>query len=182
MTIGIDIDDTITNSAEKIREYAAVYFKGENLDEILNGPRIEGRLKEFLDEFVAEMMVNYTLKDNVKEVISRLKEKGHRIILITARGYSVGGELLNITLDYLKQHEIIYDEIVFKALDKTEACQKYGVDIMIDDYVKGQETLHQNGFRAIVFNSKKNQSKPTDLKRLDTWLEVEEYIDSMELL
>ena len=181
MTIGIDIDDTLTNSAETIREYAAEYFKGEDLEVILNAPRIEGRLREFLDEYAAEMMNKYTLKDNAKEVIDRLIAKGHKIVLITARGYSFGSDIFDITFDYLKRNNIYYDDIVFKALEKLEACLEKKVDVMIDDCVKSQKRLHEQGIKTIVFTTKKNQFIQTDLNRANTWLEVEKLIGKLEI-
>jgi len=179
MRIGLDIDDTMTNSAETIREYAAEYFKGEDLDKVLDAPSIDGKLLEFLDKNLAEMSSKYTLKDNVKEVLDRLKEKGHEIIIITARSYTpVQGNIIEVTLDHFKKNDIVVDDITFKALEKTKICIEKQIDIMIDDSIKVLEDLEKSGIDTLLFTTAKNKDKETHLKRVKTWLEIEEYIDN----
>lgn len=81
-----------------------------------------------------------------KEQIDALKQQGHTIIIHTARnmqtqGHNVGKVLKNvgkITLDWLEQHDIKYDEIYFG---------KPNADVTIDDRsirFEGWENLSNN--------------------------------------
>ena len=118
MVIGIDIDDTITNSSELIMEYAKRFFESDDINivnDILRAPKIEGKLLEFYHKYLPEMIERYTVKENAVEVINRLKENGFKIIIITARGYTITqGNLDIITIDYFNKHGIMADEIIFK--------------------------------------------------------------------
>lgn len=183
MTIGIDIDDTMTSSSELIKEYAKKYF-GSNDTELINSitysPRIEGELLEFYQLYLLEMMSNYELKPNVKEVIDRLQDKGHKIIIITGRGYTPQNGVISTTTKYLQKHNINVDKVLFKALDKSDYCVKYGIDIMIDDSAKVLEKVRKKGINVLMFNSISNQSINTDINKVDSWLEVEQYIDKIK--
>ena len=72
------------------------------------------------------------VKPGAKEMIQKLHEAGHTIIINTARnmgstGHNVGKAMKNvgkITLDWLEQNGIVYDEIFFG---------KPNADITIDD-------------------------------------------------
>lgn len=74
------------------------------------------------------------LKKGAKEMIKKLHDAGHTIVINTARnmgstGHNVGKAMKNvgkITLDWLKDNEIEYDEIFFG---------KPNADITIDDRV-----------------------------------------------
>lgn len=79
-----------------------------------------------------------------KEMIDELKKQGNTIIIHTARnmqtqGHNIGKVLKNvgkITLDWLEEHEIQYDEIYFG---------KPNADITIDD-----RTLRFEGWNIIT--------------------------------
>lgn len=71
-------------------------------------------------------------KEGAKEFIKQLKRNGHQIVIYTARNmktqeHNVGKVIKNIgkvTLDWLEQHGIEYDEIFFG---------KPNADLIIDD-------------------------------------------------
>lgn len=182
MTIGLDIDDTMTNSSELIEKYAKDYFSSYNLElinSILHAKVIEGELLDFYNIYLPEMMEKYQLKDYVKEVIDRLRAQGHKVIIITARGYTVQKGLIDITKEYLKKHDIKFDDIVFRAFDKSDICLKYNVDIMIDDSISVLEKVKNNGIKTLLFTSVNNQKIHTNIDRVDNWLDLEKYINQI---
>ncbi len=184
MNIGLDIDDTMTNSSELITEYAKKYFNSDDMNlinSILNAKKIEGKLLDFYYEYLPEMMSIYKLKDNVKEVIDRLRSKGHKIIVITARGYTVQVGIAEITKEYFKRHQIVVDDIIFRSVDKTEPCIKNNINIMIDDSISVLEKLKENNIKPLLFNSVTNKDFNTNIDRVNNWLELEEYLDKLLL-
>ena len=91
MVIGIDIDDTICSTNEKIIEEADKYDK-----EVLGGTGVKddtayeftemmGWEKEMKSQFFADrleyIMDNAELKPNAKELINKLHDEGNKIIL-----------------------------------------------------------------------------------------------------
>jgi uncharacterized HAD superfamily protein len=181
MIIGIDIDDVITNSSELIMEYAKKHFKTDDVElinNILNAKTIEGELLDFYYKYLPEMMSKYSLKENVKEVLDRLKLKGHEIIIITARGYTVQAGLIEITNDYFNRHNLIFDEIIFKTKDKKKICIEKNIDIMIDDSISVLESLKDANTKPLLFVSICNKDCITNFDKVSTWLELEKYINS----
>jgi uncharacterized HAD superfamily protein len=181
MVIGLDIDDTITNSSELVMEYAKKYFNSTNEDytnSILHAETIDGELLDFYYKYLLELMKNYTLKENVKDVIDRLKLKGHKIIVITARAYTVQAGLIEITIDYFEKHNIVVDKMIFKSIDKLNACLENKVDIMVDDSISVLNTLKNTNIKTLLFSSVNNKNQETDLIRINSWLELEKYIDN----
>ena len=93
MRIGIDIDDTITNSTEVVREYMEKYDNLycddkhliNKIDEIVRGTFADEAAKRFFKDFSKEMGNKIQLKDNAKEIIDKLKNDGNEIYIITAR-------------------------------------------------------------------------------------------------
>ena len=183
MRIGIDIDDTMTNTSELINKYAKDYFKDVNLEKIkekLYFLEYDEEIRIFLEKNLPIMMKEYQLKDNVKEVLTRLKEKGHEIFIITARAHSIKKELKEITRDYFHKHQIKVDKIIFGTLEKGETCFNNKIDLMIDDNIKMLEQVKEKGINTLLFTSPNNKNIKTSHKRIKTWLELEKYINNME--
>ena len=139
MTIGVDIDDTITNSHELIIKYAKEYFCTDDMvfiNNIFHVAKIDNELFSFYDKYIVKMINEYTLKDNIKEVIERLSEKGHNVIIITARFYTPFDGVIEATKNYFKKHKFNVDKIVFRDKSKVKACKENKVDLMIDDSIE----------------------------------------------
>ena len=94
--------------------------------------------------------------DGAKEKLQQLKQNGHYIILCTARhmkttGANVGLAMARIgkdTLDWLKYHEIPYDEIFFG---------KPWADVYIDDNAlrfEGWHKINGDGSQLPMSNEK----------------------------
>ena len=78
MTIGVDIDDTITNSSELIIKYVKKFFNTDNpalISNVMHLTKIEDKLLEFYEKYLYELMNTYTIKENAKEVIDRLRAR-----------------------------------------------------------------------------------------------------------
>lgn len=182
MTIGLDIDDTMTNSDELIAEYAKMHLNSNDeklINELTHPHEIKGKSLDFYNKYLPEMMRKYTLKDNVKEVVDRLRDKGHKLVVITARGHRVKKGLVGITRKYFKENRLVFDEVIFRSGEKTGECLRNNIDIMVDDSVSVLEKLKEHNIKILLFTSKLNKSKNTDIDRVSNWLELEEYIDNL---
>lgn len=182
MTIGLDIDDTMTNSHDLAVEYAKRYLNSEDeklINELLYPHNIKGASLDFYVKYLPEMTENYVLKENVKEVIDRLRTKGHKLIVITARGYSGKKKVIGITKTYFKKYGLLFDEVIFMAKEKTGYCLRSKIDLMIDDSVSVLEKLKELNIKTLLFTSDNNKNINTNIDRVSNWLELEEYINNL---
>ena len=102
MVIGIDIDDTLTNTSELLLAYAQKYDyevlkRRLPLDKnkaytIINGGSLEAGMNwsakqasDFKDLYHSLVLENAPMKPFAKEVIDKLIEEGNQIIFVTAR-------------------------------------------------------------------------------------------------
>lgn len=58
----------------------------EQINDLLHTKMSSEKVFDFYNQYLPEMMEKYELKENVKEVIDRLRRNGNKIIIITARG------------------------------------------------------------------------------------------------
>lgn len=132
MTIGIDIDDTITKTTKCVKEHLKKFTNDYDDYHIMPND-----LKtEFLTKNLESIHKNCELMENVKDAILYLKERGHKIIIITARNLKYTKNEFIITEEYLKKNGIYYDKIIFDPEESNKKGLKAfenGVDIFIDD-------------------------------------------------
>lgn len=182
MNIGIDIDDVLTNTSEKIKEYLEKYEKsGDGIKyivEVMRGEIPTENIKNFFDNYINEICKNVTIKENAADTIKRLVEKGHKIIFITSRGEKRFKGSEKTTLEYLKNYNIEYSDIIFNSFEKQIDCQNNNIDIMIDDSVKNCELVSKSGIRTILYTSDINKAIETDIERVESWEEIENKIDA----
>ena len=159
MRIGVDIDDTITNSWEYFIPYYAKLF---NIDEKLLSKSMPyyKAIEDYisLDDYykiVFPIHEKYTsvlpLKENVKDVIDKLYALGHTIYFITARG-----SYTNIK-------------------DKADICQKEKIDLYIDDSVKHCTSVKEKGIEVLMFDTYYNKEFK-EFTHVHSWNEIYEYI------
>ena len=187
MRIGIDMDDTITNSTQTIRDYILKYdykycsdnYMKDNIDIILRGFFENNGVKEFFRDNAREMASKMSVKDNVKEVIDKLRNEGKKIVIITARSDDYYIDAKKFCEDFLNNHNIYYDEVIIDQLYKVDACKNNNIDLMIDDGVDTCDSINNQGMKALLFNSELNINKESISPRVSSWNEVYEFIQNM---
>jgi len=182
MRIAIDIDDTITNTWKSIIPAACEYFK---IDEQLlrnNGKAYNEAIGCTLDEWYTfarkkfESIVPYLdLKENAVNVINKLKEDGHEIIILTARGSNDYKNPYQISYDYLTNKGILFDKLIVDGHDKGIICKKEKIDLLIDDSIKKCKGTTDYGIDVLLFDALHNK-ECNEFKRVYNWNEVYEYI------
>lgn len=104
-----------------------------------NYKELEERLRiDFLSEYLETTVLKPSIKEDVISVLRYFKNKGHKIVLITARGDEKTNNLENLrsvglTSIYFSKNNLIYDEIIFFQSTKGSTCLSEGVDVYIDD-------------------------------------------------
>lgn len=81
----------------------------------------------------------------VPGVISKLRDNGHKVVIITARDKDIAG---SETDKFLRRHGIAVDDVIYSD-NKTA----HGVDSMIDDSPKNVSELFKAGIPVMLRNS-----------------------------
>jgi uncharacterized HAD superfamily protein len=180
MRIGIDIDDTITNTYEDILKEVSSYYKidyNNLISNKVNYDMLYNSLKDydvFCKKYYEKIIENVSLKENVVEVLERLNKK-YEIIFITARNKNEYNDPYLITKKYLDKNKIPYDGIYTEVINKGKFCYENNIDIFIDDSIKNCNDTLNYKINTIIFDNIYN--KNCNIKRLYNWLEIEKYIE-----
>ena len=182
MRIGIDIDDTITDSWEYLIPHYASLF---NLDEkkLPKSLPYYNAVKDIisLDDYYKILVPIHDkysneipLKDNVKEVIDKLYELGHTTYFITSRGSSYS-DSYDTTKKYLDSHGIKYEKLYTYTKDKAEICLQEKIDLYIDDSFKHCTNVKSKGIDVLMYDTYYNQEYK-EFKHVHSWNEIYKYI------
>ena len=181
MKIGIDIDDTICRTTEKVNELMEVFSKEENIEPLMI-MNYEDIKEKFFDKYLEEIYSTVVVKRNAKDVLRRLKSKGNKLYVITARSsefFSKKVDVLKITSDWLKKNDIEVDGIFTDAYgeEKARICRENDIDIIIDDDPYNYKMITSNGCKCLLFDDREKYN--LDDNYVTSWLEVEKFIEQM---
>lgn len=185
MRIGIDIDDTITDTwSYMVPIYSHVF--NIPVEELTNSLPYYNSVKELnltVDEYFKIMKPYYEkntmkvpIKKDAKEVINSLKKQGHQIIFITARG-KIYNDPKSTTEAYLKKNGIIYDKLITNATNKEIVCKNENIDLFIDDSYKHCLSVSKLGIAILLYGTNYNRDIK-QFKRVASWNEVYNYINN----
>lgn len=172
ITIGIDIDDTIVQTNKKAIEIIERegYSSVDYYEKLPN-------LSEFINKCFVEIVQNAPLFEGSKEAIQELQNMGFRIVLISSRAFQEGADTEEDTINYLKNNNIQYNNILLKRPNKVEACLQEHVDYFIDDKEKTLDTLSEIGVKCIKMQS--IDKAPSKYYMVNTWVEILNFFKSL---
>ncbi len=191
MKIGIDIDNTLTYVKEKLNEAAYNYAisLGKKVDksylqtEDINNDGesyknvfqfSDNELKYFLKD-IQESITNWALpRENVREVLLKLKNKGFEIIIVTARDFEFHDDPYKLSKDWLDKNNILFDKLIVNARDKATVCEKENINIFIDDQLNNCLNISQKGIKTIMISDKINNIN--NIVILNDWNKIYDYI------
>lgn len=172
MIIGIDIDDTITETTKNIqhylKEFAPNYQNYHDLE--IN------KYEEFMRKYIDIIMKTDPIKDGVKDFFDYCNSKNYKIIIITARSNTYTKNTLKITEDYLKKYQLKYDKIIIEQEEKGKMAFQNHVDLFIDDKEKVLDGIDSYGIKCIRFTNLESKY-PT----FYDWKDILNYIKQKEV-
>jgi len=197
MNIGIDIDDTIAETFETLLPYSQKYTiedlkKKSNIDlkgDLSNHLYIvyvngwnEPEAVTFWEKYYAEILRELNIKKFAAEVINKLKQEGHKIYLITARWDMRADNVKEITEQWLRDNNVVYDELIINASDKLKIAQEKKIDIFIDDSFNNCKSIaDETEAKVYLMNTKINEKLSAEnIKRVYSWPEVYNLINQKE--
>ena len=196
MRIGIDIDGVLTDVERWQLDYGSKFyyeryqkeivdFEGYDTNQIFN---VDDKLdEEFWRKYFKEYSLNVEARKFASEVIDKLKQDGHQIYIITARGsfLSHSADVMSIeenqqiVLNWLKNHHINYDKIIFSPEDKLDICKENNIDLMIEDKVDNINKISKI-IPVICFHAGYNKvCKNSNIIRCYSWYDIYSKINKL---
>lgn len=189
MNYGIDIDDTISKTADKLIEYGKTFNKqvlkrgyNDKLSEVPDHFYLkyifgwnESEEMKFLEEYgyYKKMIENVEVKENVKQTFKTIKEKGDNIYLITARFITDKFSVNDLTKNWLEKNNIPFDELIVNADNKAEICKNKKIDIFIDDSYKNCMQVANQGIKTYLMTTELNKNIDSgNIQRIYSWKDI----------
>lgn len=145
MNIGIDMDGVMIDDDRYILDNLSKFLYEKGLPEMENPTVYEEKFNLDADEnlkYREEYFFNYIENakpfDYTKEVIDKLHEKGHKIVVITGRFKTtskceLGEKMRFLTENWLRKNKIYYDKIVYSVIPKIKEVEENNIDLMLED-------------------------------------------------
>ena len=93
------------------------------------------------------MMLNFPCKDNAIDIINKLYDLGHIVIIATARAKDWHKEPERITNEWLKKVGLKYSRLYIGRVDKEKICEEVDADI---NKGKGQSFLMNSDYNKLL--------------------------------
>jgi len=182
MNIGIDIDNTITDTLPILKKYCKKYndnFVKRNLqmheDGFTSYNLYDWTKEENLDfciNYLEEAVSQATVKENAREIIQKLKNEGHIINIISSRALPMFKTPYETTEKFLHKNGILYDNLLVGKVEKKSSCIENKLDILIED--EPQYINQMAEFMTVIaFNEPYNQQCIGDnIIRVNDWNEI----------
>ena len=192
MRIGIDIDNVISNFNDTLLEEYLKHDKelrntgiiNENPEYIRRGI-FDWNEEEEKDFYYSNIeRIAKTLKPirESDKYIRKLKEDGNEIYIITGRENGEYTNPLEMTTEWLKKYNIVYDKLIltdaYNKHAKSEKCLENKIDIMIDDSTRICKDLKDSGLNVLMMKTRFN-NKDIGVKRVANWREIYAEISSL---
>lgn len=191
MRYAFDLDDTLSDTATVINEYAIKFdkefLKGNGkmkkinnaidyyyFAEALNWNK--DNIKEFFKQYYIEIIEKVEVKPFVSETINKLKIQNNEIYIITARRKREKNVIENITKRWLNKNKIYYDGLYINAKEKFNLVNELNIDYFIDDSYKNcKEVLENTKAKVFMleteFNKQIKDDKIKTIKNINQILE-----------
>lgn len=193
MRIGIDLDGVIFDSEKDFRIYQELYDMQElkrnskiNEREVRHQKRYDWSEEEFmnfLNKYYEPVVQEANYMPGAMLILKMLKEEGHELIIITARG-GMKESIIKLTEERLEKDNMkIFTESYYQAKDKAEICKKANIDIMIDDSNENCKKTSEQSIKTIYLKDAPSYDMEENeyLKVLYNWGEIYRYIKDIGL-
>ena len=195
MRIGIDIDDTLTDVKNELikagENYARSLGKDIKVDKNFEDKNNNGNkwqemfqfnyeeLKYFLKDIQESITNKAKPRENVVEVINKLKNDGNEIIIITARDSEFHDNPYKYSKDWLDKNNIYYDKLVVNARNKEDACIEEKIDLFIDDSESNCLKVNKAGIKTIRVCNEIEENN-SNLICFNNWNDIYSYIQAIK--
>ena len=114
------------------------------------------------------------------EVINFLKEKGHKIFLITARFDDGIVDVKAITEKWLEENKINYDKLIINSHNKLETAKQEDINLFIDDSIRNCEMVSSGDIKTYMFSTENNNYYENEKIEIASDFETEENLEMLK--
>ena len=186
MKLAIDVDGVIYDTQKYIMVYSEIFdvdvLKRNSLVD-KNGFWTSYRYnwteeeERKFSECIREISEKANLVPGAKLVINKLQKLGVEMVVITARGdvqFEDNEQMIETTNRRFKEDNLKFQKVLYRQLDKIEACKNEKVDFMIDDSPIVCEQTSKAGIKTIFLrNSGVRSVEPNpNVTEVSDWGEV----------
>ena len=142
MVFVFDVDDTISETDKYSEYYLDKFFEQNHLLYQKISPIARYAEQKYawshmtaLDwykKYGDQMMLEFPVKKNVKNLFDFLHQNGHKIVIATARSTEWHQKPKEVTECWLKLNGLYYDKL-YVDCDKIEVCEAENADVFVDD-------------------------------------------------
>lgn len=161
MIIGVDLDGVVFDIEDMFRTRSQIYDI-ENIGKGLKYPTeiyvewrfdwTQAQLRDFIDKELINIEKTARMKDSAKYVLDKLREMGHTLVCISARG-TYFEEEKKIAAKHIKKNKLKFDKIIWSDHDKLSECQNNNIELMIEDNPNAIKKLAENGIRCLYLRA-----------------------------
>ena len=193
MRIGIDLDGVVYDTEKYFRIYQELYDmyvlkQNTKVDE--NEVRLQERFEwpqevvlDFFERYVTPIVKQANYMPGAKMILRMLKDEGHELIVITARGIT-DPNLIPVTKQRFEKDGItdMFSKCYYAIRDKAEVCKNENIDVMIDDSNHNCKNTSENKIKTIYLKDAPSYEMEENdyLKVLYNWGEIYRYLKEME--
>lgn len=182
--IGIDIDGVLTDEGpdqnsiwqQKMNDFfeREITLKEYTYDLGRAFALSQEELNLFIQENIEEIYSNVNAVEKAREILTELKQAGHRLILITARSEEHRG----ITENWLQENSIPYHELHHEDQKAPLAVEK-NIALFIDDRKENAIEIAARDIPVILVSKYHNLDFKGNEKisKVNNWDEIKEKID-----
>ncbi len=177
MIFVIDLDDTICDTDGYSERYIKAYFKKFNLPykQISKTARYAEMKFDWSQEeaikwyktYGDEMFLHFPVKNDAVKIINNLYDKGHKIIIATARNHDWHSHPVKYTNEWIHKVGLKYHKVFIGIKDKATLCKQENADVFIDDdlgLVEEVKNEHINSSKSIkIFLSETDYNKDKEV-------------------
>lgn len=133
--------------------------------------------REFWRQYIFDLLIAIPPRPFASEVIHRLRQDGHTIVILTARDnqYMLNqyeGMIDFYINEWLAKYNIEYDEIITGSTNKKDKCLKAKLDIMIEDKASNVDKISKM-IPVFVFDAPYNQKcSGKNVIRVYSWYQI----------
>lgn len=191
MNIGVDLDGVLFDTEDYFRTYSMLYnydfIKRSEVDreELYFSKRFNWtneEVDEFFDKYMETIELEAPVMPMAKQVLQRLKDKGHKLFIITNRGSRYKVEV-EVTRKRLEDLGIEFDGVFLGVHDKAGKCKELQIDVMIDDLYNNVENVSNVGIRCLYFRDLVLKSFDENYKivrEVRNWADIYKEIDNFD--
>ncbi len=186
MNIAIDIDDTLADSFGYFQPFVAEYF-GIDPEEVRKKNISYGNIPKewqagkpgFARAYYDRVVPDTPFKPDAAWGVRKLREAGHRIVIITGRTTASYTDPYKTSAEELSRGGIVYDKLICTHA-KGKACREENIDVLIDDLPANCEDAVRHGCAAILFHCKSNEGAETSCPRARDWKSVLAAVEALQ--